>query len=247
MQRSAQSRAVCVPTRAVLNRMMAGAHSGFCSDFGYAARVVGSDTIHSCEMFHSPTCQIDLLLARTRPENEPTSQQFELFLSERPSNSLGCTHRFSQRTPAYGGTGEQAKGPVAHFSYLGRNVEEMMVTGTPAWPAERCVPMTLRDLRLRTRGLGESFYGLYSLCCATWSTRVRTLLSSGILEAALLSRTQGVWRFYTASAPLQPIGDPRINCVSDRDFSRTPGGHRMSTPWLDVRYCREDMPPYHPI
>ena len=68
---------------------------------------------------------------------------------------------YSQRPPAYDGTGEPAAGPVAHFSYLARNVEEMMVTGAPSYPIER------------------------------------TLLASGMLEAALQSRRQGHARIAT--------------------------------------------------
>ena len=54
-----------------------------------------------------------------------------------------------------------AKGTFAHFSYLARNVEEMMVTGIPSTPVER------------------------------------TLLVSGVLEAALISRREGGRRVMT--------------------------------------------------
>lgn len=54
-----------------------------------------------------------------------------------------------------------AKGTFAHFSYLARNVEEMMVTGIPSTPIER------------------------------------TLLASGMLEAALVSRREGGRRVVT--------------------------------------------------
>lgn len=54
-----------------------------------------------------------------------------------------------------------AKGTFAHFSYLARNVEEMMVSGVPSTPVER------------------------------------TLLASGMLEAALISRREGGRRVIT--------------------------------------------------
>jgi len=54
-----------------------------------------------------------------------------------------------------------ADSPHAHFSYLGLNIEEMFVTGTPAYPVER------------------------------------TLLTSGVLEAALTSRYEAHRRIQT--------------------------------------------------
>ena len=59
------------------------------------------------------------------------------------------------------GHGGEAGRPYAHFSYLGLNVEEMIITGIPQYPVER------------------------------------TLLTSGVLEAALTSRHEGHHRLET--------------------------------------------------
>jgi hypothetical protein len=114
---------------------------------------------------------------------------------------------FSQRAPSYGGTGEQAKGPIAHFSYLGRNIEEMFVTGKASWPAERTL---LSTVSIATTYMLE----FTNYCALVANFRGGGHYVQGILEAALQSRTQG--------------------------------GKRLVTDWLDVQYKRESMPPYMP-
>jgi hypothetical protein len=74
----------------------------------------------------------------------------------------------------------QSGEPHAHFSYLSLNIEEMFVTGTPQYPAER------------------------------------TLLTTGILDAAMNSRYQGYKRIPTLDldityrsyekTPIRPVG-----------------------------------------
>ena len=73
----------------------------------------------------------------------------------RGSSRPVCCEMFSQRAPEYGGTGKPAQGPVAHFSYLARNVEEMMVTGVPSYPVERTLLASgVLETALRSRRLG---------------------------------------------------------------------------------------------
>ncbi len=75
--------------------------------------------------------------------------------SVRGSETPLCCEMFSQRPPSYGGTGKPAQGPVAHFSYLARNVEEMMVTGVPSYPVERTLLSSgVLEASLRSRRLG---------------------------------------------------------------------------------------------
>ncbi|MEO2035228.1 MAG: hypothetical protein ABGZ35_24375 [Planctomycetaceae bacterium] len=87
------------------------------------------------------------------------------------------------------GHGDVVEGPFAHFAYLSLNVEEMFLTGMPAYPVER------------------------------------TLLTTGILEAALTSRHEGHRRLETPWLA--------VSYESYESFSWRPTGPRPSGACLD--------------
>jgi hypothetical protein len=98
------------------------------------------------------------------------------------SSSIVATEFFCQGLGAPGGA-------YGHFSYLGLNIEEMFLTGTPTYPVER------------------------------------TLLATGVLEAALDSRHEGYVRKET----------PRLDVTYDsyHDLPWRPTGPRPSGAALD--------------